>query len=91
MKHVERLAAPYLDDDDPIRSHAQGVPNQVAHGDLSTPFHRGRPGDTTDPAVAAKLIDRIAAEVGPPEVLVNTIGAFGPGDALSTTPERRPC
>ena len=31
--------------------------------------------------------DRIAAEVGPPEVLVNTIGAFGPGDALSTTPE----
>jgi len=41
--------------------------------------------------VAAKLIDRIAAEVGPPEVLVNTIGAFGPGDALSTTPERRPC
>ena len=43
--------------------------------------------DTTDPAVAAKLIDRIAAEVGPPEVLVNTIGAFVPGDALSTTPE----
>ncbi len=43
--------------------------------------------DTTDPAVAAKLIDRIAAEVGPPEVLVNTIGAFRPGDALSTTPE----
>ena len=43
--------------------------------------------DTTDPAVAAKLIDRIAAEVGPPAVLVNTIGAFVPGDALSTTPE----
>ena len=36
LKHVERLAAPYLADDDPIRSHAQGVPNQVAHGDLST-------------------------------------------------------
>ena len=35
----------------------------------------------------AKLIDRIAAEVGPPAVLVNTVGAFGPGDALSTTPE----
>ena len=35
--------------------------------------------DTTDLAVAAKLIDRIAAEVGPPEVLVNTIGAFGLG------------
>jgi NAD(P)-dependent dehydrogenase (short-subunit alcohol dehydrogenase family) len=43
--------------------------------------------DTTDPAVAAKLIGRIAAEIGPPEVLVNTIGAFDPGDALSTTPE----
>jgi NAD(P)-dependent dehydrogenase (short-subunit alcohol dehydrogenase family) len=43
--------------------------------------------DTTDPAVAAELIDRIAAEVGPPAVLVNTIGAFVPGDALSTTPE----
>jgi NAD(P)-dependent dehydrogenase (short-subunit alcohol dehydrogenase family) len=43
--------------------------------------------DTTDPAVAAKLIDRIAGEVGPPEVLVNTIGAFRPGDALTTTPE----
>jgi NAD(P)-dependent dehydrogenase (short-subunit alcohol dehydrogenase family) len=43
--------------------------------------------DTTDPAVAAKLIDRIAAEAGPPAVLVNTIGTFRLGDALSTTPE----
>jgi NAD(P)-dependent dehydrogenase (short-subunit alcohol dehydrogenase family) len=43
--------------------------------------------DTTDPAVAAKLIDRIAAEVGPPAVLVNTLGTFRPGDALATTPE----
>ncbi len=43
--------------------------------------------DTTDPAVAAKLVDRIAAEVGPPAVLVNTLGAFRLGDALSTTPE----
>jgi hypothetical protein len=43
LKHVERLTAPYLADNDPIRSHAQGVPNQVAHGDLSTPFYRGRP------------------------------------------------
>ena len=40
-----------------------------------------------NPAVVAKLIDRIAAEVGPPEVLVNTIGAFDPGDELSTSPE----
>jgi NAD(P)-dependent dehydrogenase (short-subunit alcohol dehydrogenase family) len=43
--------------------------------------------DTTDPAVATQLIDRIASEVGPPDVLVNTIGAFSPGDALTTTPE----
>src|ERR1700746_624049 len=26
-------------------------------------------------------------EVGPPDVLVNTLGTFRPGDALSTTPE----
>ena len=43
--------------------------------------------DTTDPAVAARLIDRVAAEVGSPDVLVNTIGTFQLGDALATTPE----
>ena len=43
--------------------------------------------DTTDPAVATRLIDRIASEVGPPDVLVNTVGAFRPGDALTATPE----
>jgi NAD(P)-dependent dehydrogenase (short-subunit alcohol dehydrogenase family) len=43
--------------------------------------------DTTDPAAAKSLIDRIAGEVGPPDVLVNTIGAFRPGDALTTAPE----
>jgi NAD(P)-dependent dehydrogenase (short-subunit alcohol dehydrogenase family) len=43
--------------------------------------------DTTDPAVATRLIDRIAGEVGPPDVLVNTIGTFRPGDAVTTTPE----
>ncbi|XUL86180.1 SDR family NAD(P)-dependent oxidoreductase [Streptomyces galilaeus] len=44
-------------------------------------------GDATDRAVAKELVDRIAAESGPPEVLVNTLGAFRPGDALSATPE----
>lgn len=44
-------------------------------------------GDATDPAVARSLIDRIAAEAGSLEVLVNTIGAFRLGDALTTTPE----
>jgi NAD(P)-dependent dehydrogenase (short-subunit alcohol dehydrogenase family) len=44
-------------------------------------------GDPTDPAVARSLVDRIAAEVGPPEVLVNTIGTYHLGDALTATPE----
>ena len=43
--------------------------------------------DTTDPAAVKSLIDRIADEVGLPEVLVNTIGTFRPGDTLTTTPE----
>ena len=46
------------------------------------------PGDATDPAVAKAVVDRVAAEVGPPEVLVNTIGTYGIGDALSATPEQ---
>jgi NAD(P)-dependent dehydrogenase (short-subunit alcohol dehydrogenase family) len=48
---------------------------------------RGEAGDTTDQAVAKALIDRIAGEVGPPEVLVNTIGTFLLGEAVSATPE----
>jgi NAD(P)-dependent dehydrogenase (short-subunit alcohol dehydrogenase family) len=43
--------------------------------------------DTIDPAAAISLIDRIAGEVGHPDVLVNTIGTFRPADALGTTPE----
>jgi NAD(P)-dependent dehydrogenase (short-subunit alcohol dehydrogenase family) len=43
--------------------------------------------DPSDPAVAGPLVDRLAREIGPPSVLVNTIGAFRQGDALSTTPE----
>ena len=42
--------------------------------------------DTTDPAAAKSLAERIAGEVGPPDVLVNTIGTFRPADALTTTP-----
>ena len=41
--------------------------------------------DATDPAVPGPLVNRIAAEVGPPDILVNTIGAFELGDALSVT------
>ena len=43
--------------------------------------------DPTDPTAVKSLVDRIATEVGPPDVLVNTIGTFRPGDALSTTPD----
>jgi NAD(P)-dependent dehydrogenase (short-subunit alcohol dehydrogenase family) len=43
-------------------------------------------GDATDPAVAKELVDRIAAEVGPPEVLVNALGTYHLADALDATP-----
>ena len=43
--------------------------------------------DPADPAAARSVVDRIAAEVGPPEVLVNTIGTYHQGEALTATPE----
>ncbi|HEY2522254.1 MAG TPA: SDR family oxidoreductase [Streptosporangiaceae bacterium] len=43
--------------------------------------------DPADPAAARAVVDRIAAEVGPPEVLVNTIGTYHLGDAMSATRE----
>jgi NAD(P)-dependent dehydrogenase (short-subunit alcohol dehydrogenase family) len=60
--------------------------NKDALGDLPDDIRR-EVADVTDPAVVTPLVDRIAAEVGPPDVLVNTIGMFRPGDALTTTPE----
>jgi NAD(P)-dependent dehydrogenase (short-subunit alcohol dehydrogenase family) len=60
--------------------------NERGLGDLPDDIRR-EVADATDPAVAKPLIDRIASEVGPPDVLVNTIGAFRPGDALTATPE----
>jgi NAD(P)-dependent dehydrogenase (short-subunit alcohol dehydrogenase family) len=48
---------------------------------------RSEVADTTDPAVPAELIARIAREIGPPAVLVNTIGAFELGDTLAATPD----
>ena len=44
-------------------------------------------GDATDPAVARSVGGRIAGEVGPPEVLVNTIGTCHLGEGLAATPE----
>jgi NAD(P)-dependent dehydrogenase (short-subunit alcohol dehydrogenase family) len=55
-------------------------------GELPEGIHR-MPGDTTDPSAAKSVMDRAAAEVGPPDVLVNCIGTFVVGDALSTTPD----
>jgi len=60
--------------------------NERGLGDLPDDIRR-EVADATDPAVATRLIDRIAGEAGPPDVLVNTIGAFRPADALATTPE----
>jgi NAD(P)-dependent dehydrogenase (short-subunit alcohol dehydrogenase family) len=44
-------------------------------------------GDVTDPAVATPLIDRITKDVGVPDALVNTIGAFRPANAADNAPE----
>jgi NAD(P)-dependent dehydrogenase (short-subunit alcohol dehydrogenase family) len=43
--------------------------------------------DATDPAVPKPLVDRLVREVGPPDILVNTIGTYTLGEALATTPE----
>jgi NAD(P)-dependent dehydrogenase (short-subunit alcohol dehydrogenase family) len=42
--------------------------------------------DATDAAVPGPLVERIAAEVGSPDILVNTIGAYELGDSLAVTP-----
>jgi len=43
--------------------------------------------DATDPDAAAPLVERIVSDIGAPTTLVNTIGAFQTGDALTTTPD----
>jgi NAD(P)-dependent dehydrogenase (short-subunit alcohol dehydrogenase family) len=43
--------------------------------------------DATDPNAVAPMVERIVHDVGPPDALVNTIGAFQTGDALTTTPD----
>jgi NAD(P)-dependent dehydrogenase (short-subunit alcohol dehydrogenase family) len=60
--------------------------NEAGLKPLPEEIHR-EVADATDPAVPGPLVDRIAAEVGPPDILVNTIGAFELGDALSVTPQ----
>jgi NAD(P)-dependent dehydrogenase (short-subunit alcohol dehydrogenase family) len=60
--------------------------NEAGLNQLPSEIHR-RVADATDPAVPADLINRIAADIGPPDILVNTIGAFELGDALAVTPQ----
>jgi hypothetical protein len=48
--------------------------------------HRGV-ADATDAAAPGPLVDRIATDVGPPDILVNTIGGYELGDALTVTPQ----
>ena len=57
--------------------------NQEALKELPDGIRR----DPADPAAARSVVDRIAAEVGPPEVLVNTIGTYRLGEALTAMPE----
>jgi NAD(P)-dependent dehydrogenase (short-subunit alcohol dehydrogenase family) len=54
--------------------------------DLPDAVHK-EAADPADPGAVTRLIDQIAAEAGPPGVLVNTVGALRLGDALATTPE----
>jgi NAD(P)-dependent dehydrogenase (short-subunit alcohol dehydrogenase family) len=75
-----------------LRLHANGLTvvaidrNEAGLKDLPEGV-RTEVADATDPTVAAPLVDRLVAEVGPPDVLVNTIGAYEMGPALDVTPE----
>jgi NAD(P)-dependent dehydrogenase (short-subunit alcohol dehydrogenase family) len=60
-------------------------PNEEALKELPDCIRR-EAADPADPAAARSVVGRIAAEAGPPEVLVNTIGVFHPGQALTAAP-----
>jgi NAD(P)-dependent dehydrogenase (short-subunit alcohol dehydrogenase family) len=60
--------------------------NEAGLNELPAAIHR-EIADATDPSVPGPLIDRIATEIGAPTILVNTIGAYALGDALSVTPD----
>lgn len=44
--------------------------------------------DATDPVAVAPMIEHIVQNVGVPDVLVNTLGAFEIADAMTTTPDQ---
>jgi 3-oxoacyl-[acyl-carrier protein] reductase len=54
--------------------------------DLPAVIHR-EVADATDPATATPLLDRVVAKVGPPDVLINTIGAHAFGGFETVTPQ----
>jgi NAD(P)-dependent dehydrogenase (short-subunit alcohol dehydrogenase family) len=60
--------------------------NEAGLKELPVDIHR-QVADATDPAVPGPLVDRIATEIGPPSALVNTIGAYELGDALTIAPQ----
>jgi NAD(P)-dependent dehydrogenase (short-subunit alcohol dehydrogenase family) len=60
--------------------------NETGLKELPDGIHR-EVADATDPEASAPLVARVVAEIGVPDVLVNTIGAYELGDALSTTPQ----
>jgi hypothetical protein len=43
LQHVKCFSAAHLAYDDPIRTHAQGIPHQIALGHLPRAFQAGRP------------------------------------------------
>jgi NAD(P)-dependent dehydrogenase (short-subunit alcohol dehydrogenase family) len=75
-----------------LKLHADGLTvvavdrNEVGLKELPDGIHT-QVADPSDPSVPRPLVDRIVAEVGAPDVLVNTIGAYELGDAASVTPE----
>jgi NAD(P)-dependent dehydrogenase (short-subunit alcohol dehydrogenase family) len=60
--------------------------NEVGLKDLPDTIRR-EVADPTDPSVAKPLVDRLAREVGPPDILVNTVGAYELGESMAVTPE----
>jgi len=61
--------------------------NEDKLGALPDGVHREL-ADATDATVVGPLIDRIVSDMGPPDILVNTLGAFFPGQAVDTTPDQ---
>jgi len=60
---------------------------EAALGELPDGIRR-EVADPTDATVVSPFIDRLVHEVGVPDALINTIGAFRPGEVTGTTPSQ---